>query len=224
MFPLGLPGPPGCPCLGSGAPASAFGAAWQGDSLPAPLERNPAPRSSAPLGLPHPPTPSFWGTGKCPIIVATREDTKALGHSSLVTSSGTLSSCSSPRPHLQSWSGPVPCHHVPPWCSSLPSAARALSPGIPSCCAPRQTHHLPPAITSASGPGCSGTSLWQCLHEMATLCPGWFAPSTHLSPPSAGVCQERAAALEWLSFASFWQGEAGLARGHNTLDPLGTLR
>lgn len=125
--------PPATPARGVGPWSLSLGLPGRGAPLPAPLERTPAPRSSALLGLPHPFTPSFWGTGKCPIIVTTREDTKALGPSGLTTSSGALSSCSSPRPHLPSWSEPVPCRHAPPWCTSLPSAARAPSPCALSC-------------------------------------------------------------------------------------------
>lgn len=43
------------PMPGIGALVSVFGAAWQGCPLPAPLEHTPAPRSSIPPGLPHPP-------------------------------------------------------------------------------------------------------------------------------------------------------------------------
>lgn len=116
---------------------------------------------------------------------------------------------------------------LPP-CPSLVHVSPQCCPGllpwhpVPPCS--RQTLHLPLAIISASGPGHSRTSPWQCLHEMATLCPGWFAPSSRLSLPSAGACWEGAAALERLSFASVWQGEAGLANGCDTLVPPGTLR
>lgn len=89
------------------------------------------------------PPPSFWGTGKCLIIIGTREDTEALGPSSLTTSSGALSSCSSPRPYLPSWSEPIPCRHAPPWCTSPPSAARASSLGTLSRHAPGRPSIFP---------------------------------------------------------------------------------
>lgn len=144
------------PLPGRGALVSVFGAAWQGCPLPASLEHTPAPRSSTPPSLPHPPTPSFWGTRMCHIITATN-DTKVLVPSASRLALGLSPSAAAPDHicHTEASLLPLLSAHLCPVlpralplapCPTAPQADTPPSAGHHLCLWPRLQQKKPMAV------------------------------------------------------------------------------